>query len=555
MRRIGFLVVSLVFFQAVTSHSFAAPNVNIGFNFLSSAFETNSQATPPDPNGAIGPQHFAELINGTFAVYDKTTGENVLRQSDIDFWAGASVNLASDQGLADPRIIYDPLSQRWFASMVDFDSTTANNGGDYTLEANDFLLAFSETSDPTGNWDGFKFRSDPSHGDFADFPTLGVDSNAVYLSGNMFKGTNNNFGPNLVSIPKADLLVSNISTRTYFGLLNPTNYGWVLQPAICFDATTNGTILSVGNIGSDSNFHSNLVTFHVLGAGTSSATLSAPVQITVNPYICPFNSDADTQVFVATQPDGTQTLQANDPRFAAKVYNVGGVLYAAHNTEFNNLLAIQWYRIAASNGALLEQGMISDTSLDLFFPSIAANGQGTVVVGCNGSSISDFVSSLAYAGQTVDGVTTFGSSILLQSGSVSYHDLGESTGAFADSRWGDYSATSVDPTDPTQIWTIQMIPTETNVDQIIGLFEEDIWSTWITQLQISPPLPQLTIAASGADALISWPLSAANFQLLSNTNLSSTNWLPVTQQLTTNGSQISILVPISGPQSFFRLQH
>ena len=91
----------------------------------------------------------------------------------------------------------------------------------------------------------FRFRADTISNAFADFPTLGVDSNAVYLSGNMFKGELNNLGPNLVSIPKADLLNSNITTRTYFGILDPNLYGWVLQPALCFDATTNGAILSI----------------------------------------------------------------------------------------------------------------------------------------------------------------------------------------------------------------------------------------------------------------------------------------------------------------------
>lgn len=552
IRRTAFLAGVIASLHGITPLAFAAPALNIGLNFLGSSYETNSQALPPDANGAIGPQHFVELINGSFAVYDKITGENILRLSDVDFWGGAGITITSDQAITDPRMIYDPISQRWFASMVDFDA----NATDPTTEANDFLLAFSDTSDPTGSWTGFKIRADPTHGDFADFPTLGVDSNAVYMSGNMFKGMNNNIGPNLVSFPKTELLNSNITTRTYFGVLNPTNYGWVLQPAICFDASTNGTILSMGDIGSDDNFHSNMFTFHVLGAGTSHATLSTPVQITVSPYDTPFDPNQSVPGFTAFQPDDTQTLQANDPRLAAKVYNVGGVLYGAHNTEFNNRIAIQWYRVDAASGTLLEQGMLSDTDLDLFFPSIAANSDGTVVIGCNGSSVDTFISGFVYVGQTANGVTTFGDRTLLQSGSVSYHDLNEILsellGDTADSRWGDYSATSIDPTDPTQIWTIQIIPTDVDNSDSTG-FGQGIWSTWITQLQVAS-VPQLTIARSGADALISWPLFAANFQLQSNDNLNSTNWAPVTQPLTTNGNQISTLVPISSPQNFFRLQ-
>lgn len=526
--------------------AFAGSNTTIGQNFSGSSFFTNSQALPPDANGAIGPQHFVEFINGAFAAYDRNNPGNVLRESDIDFWFNAGVSVANDQGVTDPRVIYDPLSQRWFASMIDFDA----NAADPTLEANDFLLAFSATADPTGDWVAFRFRADTNKNAFADFPTLGVDSNAVYLSGNMFKGGDNNLGPNLVCIPKADLLNSNLTTRTYFGILDPSVYGWVLQPATSSDAASSGSVLSMGDIGSDSELHSNIFMFHVLGAGHSGATLSTPVQITVSPYVCPFNSDMGFPLFNPTQPDGTRQLQANDPRFAAKVYSVGGILYGVHNTEFNDRIAIQWYRVSSATGALLEQGMISDSDLDLFFPSIAATPNGAVVIGCNGSSIDTFVSSFAYIGQTTGGVTTFGAPMLLQSGKVSYHDLNEVLlDPTAGSRWGDYSATSVDPNDPTHIWTIQMFPSDEDPD-----LEYGVWSTQITELILPQSLVQLNIARSGTNVLVSWPLSAAADQLQSNTNLALNSWVNVTTPLSTNGNLVSTLVPIQPSQQFFRLK-
>jgi hypothetical protein len=556
LRRIGLVLCSFALLQAASS--FSAPTVTIGQNFLASS-GTNVAALPPDPNGAIGPNHFVEFINGEFAVFYRDDIPDPLRESDIDFWANAGVVLASDQGISDPRVIYDPISQRWFASQVDFNSTTAANGGDVTLNANDFLVAVSLTSDPSGDWVAFKFRSDPSpgHGAFADFPTLGVDSNGVYISGDMFKGEANSMGPNLVSIPKADLLaaIPTIANRTYFGVLDTNlTFGQVVQPATCFDGSVTGAMLSMGDIGTDSDPHSNMVTFSVLNAGGPGATHSAPVDITVNPYVVPYNSDLDVPVLTATQPDGTATLLANDARLAAKVYAVGGVLYAVHSTEYNNRIAIRWYRINATNHVVLEQGLISDTNLDLFFPSIAANANGSVVIACNGSSVNTYISCFAYVGQTVNGVTSFGNSILLQSGLANYHDLNEiigtDLGTPTDSRWGDYSATSVDPNDPTHFWTILMFPSDVDTEG----FGEGIWSTQVTELIVSPQ-PQLTVATSGTNALISWPSWTTAFQLQSNTNLLGTNWVAVTRPLSTNGNQISALVPLSNKQQFFRLTH
>ena len=532
--------------------------VQIGQNFTGSTYGVNTQALPADANGAVGPRHFVEFINGTVAVYLKTNGLSVQRKTNLKFWADAGLIISTDSDVTDPRVIYDPVSQRWFASQVDFDANAAANGLDPTLEANDFLLAVSAGPDPTGPWHGFLFQADPDTGYFADFPTLGVDGNGVYISGDLFHGQDTPVGPALVSLPKADLIAATptIANRTWFGVMSYSSRGQVLQPAICFDGSSSGAVLAMGDIGSDSDPHSNVVNFTVQNSGSAAATLSAPLSIGVDPYVVPFNSDMGVPLFNPVQPDGTTTLQANDARLSAKVYAVGGVLYAVHSTEVNNRIAIRWYRIDASTRALIESGTITDPNLDLFFPSIAANAGGVVVIGYNGSSLGTFVSSFAIAGQTANGVTTFGNPVLLQSGVASYHDGNEILAQLlddpvVDSRWGDYSATSVDPADPTRFWTIQMYPSDVDLSVGIG-----VWSTQITELLTTLPAPQLVIARAGTNVMVSWPISASSYQLLTATNLvPPVAWSNVTQVPATNGNVISSLVPVSGRQQFFRLFH
>jgi len=214
----------------------------IGQNFTGSSYETDSQATPPDANGAVGPDYFMEFINGEAAFYNKTNVDTPIRITDVSFWSQAGVNISSDAVVTDPRVIYDPVSGRWFASQVDASATAT----DPTHLANNFLLGFSDSADPSGSWHGFIFRADPTTGRFADFPTLGVDANGVYLSGDMFHDSTN-VGCGLVSIPKAALLgTTNISSRTWFGVMPYASRGEVLQPAICFDGSSSGNILSMG---------------------------------------------------------------------------------------------------------------------------------------------------------------------------------------------------------------------------------------------------------------------------------------------------------------------
>jgi hypothetical protein len=525
--------------------------VAIGQNFTGSTYGVNSQALPPDANGAIGPRHFMEFINGTVAVYNKTNGLSVQRKTDLKFWSDAGLIISPDSAVTDPRVIFDPTIQRWFASQVDFDSTAP----DPTTEANDFLFAVSDTADPTGHWHGFLFQADPDNGTFADFPTMGVDGNAVYISGDMFQSSIP-VGPSLVSLPKADLLAANptITNRTWFGVMDDTVRGEVLQPATCFDSSSSGNVLAMGDIGNDSNPHSNVVSFAVQNAASPTATLTASISIPVSPYVVPFNSDMGFPLFNPVQPDGTTTLQANDARLSAKVYAVAGVLCAVHNTELNGRIAIRWYRINATTHALLESGTIADPNLDLFFPSIAANPSGVVVIGYNGSDISTYVSCFAIIGATVNGVTTFGSPVLLQSGVVSYHDANELLAQLldepvVDSRWGDYSSMSVDPADPNRFWTIQMYPS--GVDSSSGL-GDGIWSTQITEILTAIPVLSLTV--SNATAVVSWLGTAIPFNLESNTNLAAANgWSVVPPNFSTNNGLIYYQTTLTNQAHFFRL--
>jgi hypothetical protein len=513
------LVVLLAFCQLFfLPFSQASVQVQIGQNFAGSD-NTMSVITPADSDGAIGPEYFVEFINGEFAVYNKTNGANILRISDLDFWANAGVTIPLSKDISDPRMIYDPTVQRWFASQVDFDG----GPGDPTDFPNDFLLAVSDTADPTATWHGVSFVSDPKTSFFADFPTLGIGSNAVYLAGDMFS-SGSAIGCTLWSIPKADLLINEtpavITNATCFGIMNYSDRGDILQPATCFDGSSAGDILAAGDI----LIGDTLVASKVLDGDTTNATLLAGTVIPVEPFHYPFD---------AAQPDGTSNLGDNESRLSAGVYTVDGVMYAAQCIDTNNHAGIRWYRVNASDYTLLESGTITNDDLDLFYPSIAATKNGVMLICCNGSSIHVPVSSYAFVGQTVNGASSFSGPVLLQAGTIGDYQDGS-----VESRWGDYSTTSLDPLDPSRFWTIQLLP-----------LDSSDWVTRITQVLV---VPQLTITTSATNVNLVWPLFAAKYQLQSSTNLLGA-WSFVTETASTNGDQITVTLPQGPTQQFFRL--
>ncbi|HXP60310.1 MAG TPA: hypothetical protein VN829_07460, partial [Dongiaceae bacterium] len=163
---------------------------------------------------------------------------------------------------------------------------------------------------------------------------------------------------------------------------------------------------------------------------------------------------------------------------------------------------------------------------------------GTVVVACNGSGTNTFVSCYAAVGQTINGVTTFGNLLLLQGGDASYQNL-DSNG---DNLWGYYSTTCVDPTDANVFWTINTFASGPTT-----------WSTQITQLLTSPS-PRLSMASTGTNLLVSWPVTLVPFQLQSAPSLTGNgSWPPVTLSGTTNGTTVSVPIPVTNGSAFFRL--
>jgi hypothetical protein len=65
--------------------------------------------------------------------------------------------------------------------------------------------------------------------------------------------------------------------------------------------------------------------------------------------------------------------------------------------------------------------------------------------------------------------------------------------------------------------------------------------------------PLLSVSRSGTNVLLSWPASAAGFGIQSTVSLSQ-GWTNVVAPLTTNGGTISMSVPLSANQAFYRLQ-
>jgi hypothetical protein len=72
----------------------------------------------------------------------------------------------------------------------------------------------------------------------------------------------------------------------------------------------------------------------------------------------------------------------------------------------------------------------------------------------------------------------------------------------------------------------------------------------------TPDAPALSIDQTGANIVLSWPVSGVGFQLQENVTLSITGaWSVVAQSRTTNTGRIFVTIPFSSGSRFYRLEH
>ncbi|HAP01032.1 MAG TPA: hypothetical protein DCQ93_03810 [Bacteroidetes bacterium] len=125
--------------------------------------QTASGFRPYDPSGAVGPNHYIQIINATtFKVYDKTTMTVILTGTLGNLWTPAVGNNG------DPIVMYDKAADRWF--MAQFGTSSDKK----------IYIAISTTNDPTGSYYTYTYVSPL----FPDYLKFGVWSNGYYMTSN-----------------------------------------------------------------------------------------------------------------------------------------------------------------------------------------------------------------------------------------------------------------------------------------------------------------------------------------------------------------------------------
>jgi hypothetical protein len=398
--------------------------------------DAESWSYPPDTCGAAGPNHFVEVVNRNFAVYDKSTGEELINILLGEF-------LPESNG--DPRVLYDQYSERWFVIVCDFITK--------------IFLAVSTSDDPTEEWFkcSFVVSQGSDAGKWPDYPTLGVDEDGIYTSAYMIGGGG---GMSIFALDKEPLIASNPSLGDIYAF-RELPYEGAIQPVHSFGTCEGEYFVSRAS--------STGLRIRLLTGLPSDPILTDLCLIPIPAH----SSPPDAPALGSNIP-----LDTVGHRLMNAVYR-DGFIWTAHCVNVDGRAASRWYKIDVENRLLDDSGTIEDPVMYYFFPTIMVNPDGDAIIGFSGSHSEQYAASYYTGRLASDPPGEMAPPMLLKEGEATYNLID----GYGRNRWGDYSLCSLDPVTNT-LWTSQEYAHSHNESGV------NRWGTWIGELTFNlPPTP------------------------------------------------------------------
>lgn len=448
---------------------------------------------PPDCMGAVGPSQYVVFVNGRLVTFNKNTGvaDGVLNL-DPDVFFSTVINGSST---SDPRIRYDRLSGRWILVIINV--STPNR---ILIAVSDAASAGVITGGTVFTFYFLNIATTPpaiSNTCFADYPTLGVDANALYI------GTNNFCGSPSQTFNSTDGFVVRKSSVLSGGPIVVTVFrGMVASAAAAGPYTPQG----VDNydpasnegffIGVDNATFGTLMMRRVANPGTA-PTISANISITVPATQFPLNVP-----HLGNTGGANGNLSALDDRlFAAHIRN--GRLWTAHNIGVNNTGASsgtltrdgsRWYELNVPAGAgtptIVQSGTVFtatannlSTERHYWIPSVMVSGQGHAAFALGTAGTNERANSSTVGRLSGDGLGTTQTPVVITASASAYNPPSDPGGPGIGRRWGDYSYVSLDPLDDMTMWSVHMFTNATNS-----------YGVRVTKLIAPPPATPSTLA-------------------------------------------------------------
>ena len=430
-------------------------------NFNTFGFRVN----PPDPVGDVGPNHYVEMINLVFAVYDKA-GNLLLGPVDTgSLWADFAVPDCTDPS-GDPIVVYDQFVDRWLLSQF----TTSGLSDPSRPFWN--CVAISTTSDPAGSYYRYAFETG-NFQYFPDYPKYGVWTDSYVLTTREF-GPTVEYGIGVYALEKNKMVngLPNARAVSFFidgndpALLPLVGDG--LLPAD-IDGTkkpkSDAAIPLVGTQDVEAGYGAtfdalNIWSLNIKWRSTPIASLGLAAQLPVAAFDSIFPC-APTSRDCLPQPGITNPAQYLDilsyrqrPTYRLAYRNFGTYEALVTNQSVEALpgvAGVRWYELRRAGGvySLYQQGTYAPgDGVHRRMGSIAQDRHGNIALGYSVVNGVDVYPGIRYTGRLSSdplGQLTLGEGTIINGSGVQLT---------TNSRWGDYTSMNVDPTDDCTFWYV-----------------------------------------------------------------------------------------------------
>ena len=477
--------------NGISAPVFGAGSVVAGFEGISQydVASVGRNFIPPDTIGAAGRTQYMQFTNGGVAVYDKLTATRSSFVSDVTFW-----NSVGQTGTpnGDQRVLYNAAANRWIA--LSFGSNTK-----------DLFVAVSDSSDALGPWKSTVFQGfaplAAGARTLADYPTLAMDNNAVYIGTNNFGaatvgGPTNFRGTTLNVIPLSDLfsatgpdVSNNVQFNTAFtgGAGDDYSRGFAIQGVNSTESTD-----GVGHIIAASINDFGLTRYDVVGAGTGADVRTATTSTTIGRT---YQSNSPARQPSPAIPGNQRIIDSFGDQISSSAYEANGRIYSVHTvTEVgSDYTSVRYTVLDTATGVVLDEGNVEGGAYDYYQGSIAVNGLGQVVISYNRSGLDPTDGKISILAKTfltspAGKLVQTGSDILLRVSDTDDYHNGSLFGrpAAGRQRWADYSSVTLDPTDISSFWVTGTFAREYNLPAFghPGGTGGSRWGTYIAHIRI-----------------------------------------------------------------------
>lgn len=465
--------------QTTTPNAGSAPAPTPTTTFAGLAYVPWGAGHPPDTNGDVGPTYYIQTINSSIGIFNKSTGSRVAAFTlDALMSQGSFGNLCDTDNFGDPVVLYDSFEDRWVVSDFAFQLDASGNVSPQHVYQ---CIAVSKSGDPVNG--GWNFYWIENAGGLSDYPKFGVWPDGIYMSANVFGygATSSYITPRVWAFNKLEMYDDAPSVDVVS--FDPPAAEFTLLPA--------NARLQTGTppTGSPNYFavvwqylnSIGVYKFHVDWNSISASTFSGPFTSTDTFWWSQFSGASGR---APTPANANDTLY---PRLMMQnqYTNIGGVesIWDTHTVGAGNpttnvssaQAAVRYYQVNVTGGTVAASTRQSytyspDATLHRYMPSIAVDRAGDMAMGYTTSN-STTNPALAYAGSLAgDSINS-----ITQSEQLMFQGTGAQSGTCgttACSRWGDYSAMTLDPDGCTFWYTNEYYATSgLNYQTRIGSFK------------------------------------------------------------------------------------